>query len=170
MVLFWSVFGFVMRILSLLVFVGILYVVLRLVLWFLGLFAWVLPERGKYRESFGGSYTTVRGERVRSLGEKRIADFLFERGVQYEYEPLMMVGGEKVRPDFALPEYEFVVEFYGVEGDEGYDLQSNYKRSLYKSHQSRVIELYPQDLENLEEKLLFRLRPPFKVVGEKKNG
>lgn len=53
---------------------------------------------------------TKRGDKVRSWGEARVADWLHARGIRYEYEPL--VAGR--RPDFLLPELGVVVEYSGV--------------------------------------------------------
>lgn len=53
---------------------------------------------------------TARGDKVRSWGEARIADWLHARGVAYEYEPL--VAGR--RPDFLLPDLGLVLEYGGV--------------------------------------------------------
>lgn len=46
---------------------------------------------------------TLRGDHVRSLGEKYIADYLFEHGIGYKYEPSFRMGSVGVyRPDFEV--------------------------------------------------------------------
>ena len=46
---------------------------------------------------------TLRGETVKSKGEKYIADFLFEHDIRYTYEPSFRMGSEGIyRPDFGL--------------------------------------------------------------------
>ena len=57
---------------------------------------------------------TKRGDKVRSWGEARVADWLHDRGIRYEYEPL--VAGR--RPDFLLPELGVVIEYSGVERED----------------------------------------------------
>jgi len=56
----------------------------------------------------GRKYMTKRGDKVRSLGEVRVANHLLARGLQYEYEP-MICGW---RPDFFLPEYGIIIEYW----------------------------------------------------------
>ena len=45
---------------------------------------------------------TLAGERVKSLGEKYIADFLFEHGIDYKYEPTLDWDDREYRPDFGF--------------------------------------------------------------------
>lgn len=50
---------------------------------------------------------TLRGERVKSNGEKFIADFLFEHGIEYRYERAWawksdFLGGATYKPDFSI--------------------------------------------------------------------
>ena len=65
------------------------------------------------------TYRTLRGEHVRSIGERIIADFLFFNHVEYKYEAKASwasVGGGRgaYHPDFALPENEVSIEYWGV--------------------------------------------------------
>ncbi len=90
-------------------------------------------------------YQTLRGEYVRSKGEKWLADFFFEHGINYKYEwsfypskikPEMLVGDgidtngyinfldenkndkgkrKAIRPDFYLQEHEVVWEHWGID-------------------------------------------------------
>lgn len=53
---------------------------------------------------------TRRGDKVRSWGEARVADWLHARGIRYEYEPLVLGR----RPDFLLPDLGVIVEYSGV--------------------------------------------------------
>jgi len=75
------------------------------------------------------SQITLKGEIVKSHGEKYIADFLFEHGVEYEYEkPILFTEEEKnalnidddwnvYRPDFYITQggKEFYLEHWGVD-------------------------------------------------------
>jgi DNA helicase-4 len=47
-------------------------------------------------------HITLGGDKVKSVGEKIIGDFLFEHGIEYRYEPVTPWGGEWYRPDFKL--------------------------------------------------------------------
>jgi DNA helicase-4 len=78
-------------------------------------------------------YTTLNGENVKSFAEKIIADYLFERGIKYEYEkafyPRRLATSDKklvelvkdvkeTKPDFFLPEYGLLWEHWAVDGAE----------------------------------------------------
>ena len=86
-------------------------------------------------------YYTLNGERVRSVAEKIIADFLFEHGIKYKYERRFFLSnvdtenhqltpyewsaykkglGQKREtvPDFYLEDYDIVWEHWGVTGKE----------------------------------------------------
>lgn len=60
----------------------------------------------------------------KSCGEEQIARLLERNGIAYQYEyRLAVVDRGKVRiyyPDFRLPEYSLVVEYFGVNGDGSY--------------------------------------------------
>lgn len=48
-------------------------------------------------------HRTLRGELVRSKSEMRIANCLYERGIDYEYEkPLHLCNGRCIYPDFTI--------------------------------------------------------------------
>jgi len=75
------------------------------------------------------SQTTLKGEIVKSHGEKYIADFLFENGIEYEYEKSIIFTKEEkhalnidddwniYRPDFYIKfkNKEFYLEHWGVD-------------------------------------------------------
>ncbi len=65
------------------------------------------------------TYRTLRGEHVRSIGERIIADFLFFNHVEYKYEARASwasVGRERgaYHPDFTLPQSGASIEYWGV--------------------------------------------------------
>lgn len=67
-------------------------------------------------------YRTLRGEHVRSIGERIIADFLFIHNVPYKYEAKAswaQVGGGRgaYHPDFTLLESGVNIEYWGVNRD-----------------------------------------------------
>jgi len=68
------------------------------------------------------TYRTLRGEHVRSIGERMIADFLFFNHVEYKYEAKASwasVGKERgaYHPDFTLLESGAAIEYWGVNRD-----------------------------------------------------
>ena len=63
--------------------------------------------------------TTLNGERVKSIEETKIANFLFMHGVNYEYEKLYPFESDDpnrkaYRPDFYLTDYDIYLEHFGV--------------------------------------------------------
>lgn len=97
----------------------------------------------------GKRYQTKRGsEKVRSRGEQQIANFLYEQEIKYVYEPLLIIGEEKARPDFYLYEYGIFIEYLGMQGNKEYDEQTERKLALYEKYGIKVITLFPQEFDH----------------------
>jgi DNA helicase-4 len=80
----------------------------------------------------------LRGEYVKSYGEKVIANFLFEHDIPYFYEQHHWVSGRNYRPDFTVPKsgsmsQGVVIEYFGLEGEPDYDELSAKKRAYWES-------------------------------------
>ncbi|MDG7022417.1 MAG: hypothetical protein JRN07_03350 [Nitrososphaerota archaeon] len=76
------------------------------------------------KKEYGHPAMTLQGEAVRSGAEKRVADWLFLRGIRYEYErPAFDRSGRVIsRPDFYLPDLGVYVEYWGLVGkSKGYE-------------------------------------------------
>ena len=58
---------------------------------------------------------TFSGERIKSVEELMIANFLFLNGVNYEYEKPYPHGDHMYRPDFYLTDYDIWLEHFGVD-------------------------------------------------------
>ena len=74
----------------------------------------------------------------RSRGEEQIARLLEREGVAYQYEhPLAVVDRGKLRvyyPDFRLPEYGLIIEYFGLNGDAGYNERTRHKMEVYRDN------------------------------------
>jgi hypothetical protein len=72
----------------------------------------------------------------KSWGEEQIARLLDRNGITFQYEyPTAVVDRGKVRiyyPDFRLSGYGMIIEYFGVNGDSGYDQQKKHKIEIYK--------------------------------------
>ena len=72
----------------------------------------------------------------KSWGEEQIARLLDRSRINYQYEyPVAVVDRGKTRiyyPDFRLPEYGLIIEYFGVNGDSGYDKRKRHKIEVYK--------------------------------------
>jgi len=73
----------------------------------------------------------------KSWGEEQIARLLDRNNIIYQYEyPVAVMDRGKTRlcyPDFRLPEYGLVIEYFGVNGDSGYEEQKRHKIEAYKN-------------------------------------
>ena len=71
----------------------------------------------------------------KSKGEREIAEFLGEQEIDYQYEyPLAIVNMGKTKiwyPDFRLPEYGMIIEYFGMNGNSSYNDQMAYKIRAY---------------------------------------
>jgi len=76
------------------------------------------------------------GAGYKSKAEIQIARLFERENIRFRYEhPLAVVDRGKTRiwyPDFQLPEYGMIVEYFGVNGDSGYDKQTRHKRQVYQ--------------------------------------
>lgn len=56
----------------------------------------------RFKKMLGYKSITQRGEKVRNIFEKQIADILFRLGINYDYEPLVHSGKRYFFPDFLI--------------------------------------------------------------------
>src|SRR2546430_13167267 len=125
------------------------------------------------------TYRTLRGEHVRSIGERMIADFLFFSHVEYKYEAKASwasVGGGRgaYHPDFTLAESGASIEYWGVNrgGDVPADWTTStgeykqgmaWKRDQFHGEGKALIEFY--DYERTERTLDAALRERLTRAG-----
>ncbi|WP_245427000.1 UvrD-helicase domain-containing protein [Mesorhizobium sp. YM1C-6-2] len=124
---------------------------------------------------------TLQGEKVKSYEELQIANWLYENGVEYEYEPvyehkIAETGRRDYQPDFRLTESGIYIEHFGVrrqkmaDGSEQlvtapfidrheYLAGMEWKRQVHAEHETTLIETYSYErqegrlLTGLAEKL-----------------
>lgn len=102
---------------------------------------------------------SLRGEHVKSYGEKLIANFLFEHDIPYKYERNHWWNGINYRPDFTVFKTEksgaiiepekggVIIEYFGLTGDPDYDEMSEKKRGYWKNKQNWILlEFTPKDI------------------------
>ncbi len=120
---------------------------------------------------------TLQGEKVKSYEELQIANWLYENGIEYEYEPLYEhkvsnAGRRDYTPDFRLTESGIYIEHFGVrrnmfpDGTErlvtapfidrdAYLEGMGWKRQIHATHETALIETY--SYERQEGRLLSAL-------------
>ena len=86
----------------------------------------------------------------KSWGEQQIARLLARNDIAFQYEyPLAVVDRGKVRlyyPDFRLPEYGLIIEYFGVNGKPTYDEQVRHKIRVYEQAEIEGLFLTRQSL------------------------
>lgn len=116
---------------------------------------------------------TYKGEQVKSNGELLIANFLYENGIEYEYEAPYKIDTRtekfgQYHPDFYLPESDIYIEHFGIDKNgkppayfrNDYIESMEWKRALHKSNNTIMIECY--SYECLDESLIPNLRDKLK--------
>ncbi|UPZ17988.1 UvrD-helicase domain-containing protein [Flavobacterium humidisoli] len=114
---------------------------------------------------------SIQGERVKSVEELIIANFLYLNGIEYQYEKAYPHGEILYCPDFYLNEYDLYLEHFGVDEnnqagwltpffEKKYVEEMQLKRERHKTHKTTLLETYSyynRDhilLEKLEQILL----------------
>lgn len=96
---------------------------------------------------------TIQGEKVKSVEELIIANFLFINGIEYEYEKPYPYGDVPYRPDFYLKDYDIYLEHFGVDennrakwlkpfNEKKYVEEMEIKRSTHKKFNTKLLETY----------------------------
>ncbi len=117
------------------------------------------------------SLDSMQGEKVKSVEELTIANFLYLNGIEYEYEKPYPFGDAMYRPDFYLKDYAIYLEHFGVDennrakhltpfNEQQYVEEMEWKRATHKTNNTKLLETYSYYnrnnvlLEKLEEMLL----------------
>ncbi len=89
-------------------------------------------------------HRTARGERVRSKSEVIIANQLHAAGIEYSYEPLVVINGKERYPDFVIEDDDsgeiYYWEHLGLMSDPQYRERWQRKREDYIAHGINPIE------------------------------
>jgi len=113
------------------------------------------------------SLDSIQGEKVKSVEELTIANFLYLNGVEYEYEKPYPHGEIMYRPDFYLKEYDIWLEHFGVDenncakwltpfNEKKYVDEMAIKRQTHIDNNTRLLETY--SYYNRDNVLLQKLR------------
>jgi DNA helicase IV len=110
---------------------------------------------------------TIQGEKVKSVEELTIANFLYLNGIEYEYEKIYPFGKPVYRPDFYLKDYNIYLEHFGVDennkakwltpfNEQKYVEEMALKREAHKMNNTKLLETY--SYYNRDHILLDKLR------------
>lgn len=118
------------------------------------------------------SLDTIQGEKVKSVEELTIANFLYINSIEYEYEKPYPHGNTMYRPDFYLKDYDIYLEHFGVDennrakwltpfNEQKYIEGMLLKRETHKKYNTKLIETY--SYYNRDHVLLDKLRENLKI-------
>jgi len=91
------------------------------------------------------------GDLVKSFAELDIANFLFLKGVNFEYESRYPHGGKAYKPDFFLPDYDLYIEHFGIDraGNTApfidahtYRQGMEWKRKIHRDNRTKLAQTY----------------------------
>ena len=99
------------------------------------------------------SLDTIQGEKVKSVEELTIANFLYLNGIEYEYEKPYPFGDAMYRPDFYLKDYDIYLEHFGVDennhakwlteyNEQKYVEEMEWKRETHRTNNTKLLETY----------------------------
>lgn len=110
---------------------------------------------------------TIQGEKVKSVEELIIANFLYLNGIAYEYEKPYPYGEAVYRPDFYLKDFDIYLEHFGVDennaakwltpfNEQKYVEGMDFKREVHRTNNTKLLETY--SYYNRDHVLLDKLR------------
>jgi len=99
------------------------------------------------RTGFGISSYTINGDCVRSSLELFVANWLYNQGIHYEYEP--HIADTRFRADFKVGDY--FIEVCGITRNvHGYDDRLRQKEELYERHGLDYVLLFPSAINDVD--------------------
>ena len=115
------------------------------------------------------TWKSLDGNYVKSIGEKAIANFLFEHDIKYKYEKNFPWNGTNYRPDFTIPNGDnrgVVIEYFGLKGDPDYDKRSQEKRNYWRNRPNwSLLEYFPHDVARGEHHFCALLKQDLETRG-----
>lgn len=120
------------------------------------------------------SLDALQGEKVKSVEELTIANFLFLNGIEYEYEKPYPIKGIVYRPDFYLKDYDIWLEHFGVDennrakwltphNEKKYIDDIEVKRRTHVENNTKLLETY--SYYNRDHILLAKLKEMLEKEG-----
>lgn len=89
------------------------------------------------------TYTTLKGEKVKSKSERDIADWLFRHNLKYAYEPTVNFKDFNFKPDFYIPQADLYIEHIS---DKSYKTKGKEEQfQLAGRHCAKTFEAMAQD-------------------------
>jgi len=102
---------------------------------------------------------TKSGHKVRSELERICANALHAAGIEFQYEPLMLLAGRQFRPDFFLPKENLFLEICGYVHMPHYRDRMEEKRQLYRDQGLKALFVTARNPSELRRILPSELAP-----------
>ena len=122
---------------------------------------------------------TLQGESVESYEELKIANWLYQNSIEYEYEKpyehKVSAGGKRdYQPDFFLPEHGIYIEHFGVRREKGaednikkwrtapyvkrkeYIESIKWKRGIHAEYETHLVETFSDELQDANWQTILR--------------
>lgn len=107
-------------------------------------------EKG-FRDKYPADFRSQDGHFVRSRAELLIDNYLYINQIVHAYERKVPIE-EELYCDFYIPLGKKVyIEYWGKQGDEKYEKRKEIKKELYTKNGFNLIELQPDDINNLDD-------------------
>ncbi|MEO5647085.1 MAG: UvrD-helicase domain-containing protein [Chitinophagaceae bacterium] len=127
------------------------------------------------------TYTTLKGEKVKSKSERDIADWLFRHNVKYSYEPVVNFKDFNFRPDFHIPQADLYLEhisdksYKSINKEEQFSLAGRHCVKTFETmtHDSTLFGLAMERIvmgritDKLSQIASLKYEEEFKTYGEK---
>lgn len=92
---------------------------------------------------YNGGILTTKGIKVKSSGEKIIADWLDEKQIEYKYEGRLL--NSRLLCDFYLPLFDFYIEYFGMDTIHYYKEKMIKKINFYEQNNLKLLPIYSKD-------------------------
>jgi hypothetical protein len=111
-----------------------------------------------FRQKFEAKHRTLDGHYVRSKGELIIDNWLYMNGVVHAYDRQLPIE-QDVLSDFYLPTGKVYLQYWGNDNGETDERQQHQIRTIYQEHNFALIEVFPAEIDKLDEVLPAKLKP-----------
>ncbi|USD62901.1 glycerol kinase [Vibrio sp. SCSIO 43140] len=111
-----------------------------------------------FRQKFAAKHRTLDGHYVQSKGELLIDNWLYMAGVVHAYQRQLPIEQDVVS-DFYLPQGKLYLQYWGSDNGPIDSKTIESTRALYEEHDLPLIEVFPEDIDNLDSVLPKKLKP-----------
>lgn len=110
-----------------------------------------------FRQKFAAKHRTLDGHYVQSKGELIIDNWLYMAGVVHAYQRQLPIEKDVVS-DFYLPQGKVYLQYWGSDNGAADVKTIEHTRALYQEHDLSLIEVFPDDITQLDEVLPNKLK------------